>query len=167
MTTVTFALSLPGDTRSLPEAELGDASARIDEDVDFENVDGALTVATGAAELVVEDELSAAVSGLCFEAVTRLLDTPELPYAYRCAYQTAHVVLVPMMDTIRLFGEGTPVVDAPRRELLPAMYDCGMRYVRFLSGRDDHWAGYVVETLRSRAEVTAEALARHGLGPDR
>jgi hypothetical protein len=162
-TTVTFTLSLPGDTEPLPEAELKEASGRIDAELDFENVDGAVVITAGDQALEVEDELSATISGLCFGGVASLLDEPDRPFLHRFAYQTAHIVMIPMMDSVRIFGEQTPVVTVDRDNLLPALYDCGLRYVKFLESHTDHWAGYAAETLRSRAELTRRALTAHGL----
>lgn len=165
MTAVTFALDLAGETeaRTLDEAALADPRHALADEIDAENVDGALTIDTEGKRLVLADELSTAVINLCFDGVSQILSQPARPYLYRFAHGCFHVVMIPLVDSVRIFGEETAVVTCRQADLLPKLYQCGLRYVAFLESLGGDQADSIARTLEDRAAITSRLLTEHGL----
>lgn len=166
MTTVTFELHLytADDIEEVSEAALqADPGAYQDLLSGQDSLDGAIRIdVPGQPTLTIADDLSAAVQQLCFGAIPALLDERREQYVYRLISVDEHVVMMPMADQIRIFGEELPAITERAKVLLPRLYDCGLRCLHLM---DQLGSAAVVEHLRPFAEAAADTLTRHGLLP--
>ncbi|MEU0883369.1 hypothetical protein ABZ345_32585 [Lentzea sp. NPDC005914] len=162
MTSVTFRVDLvvSGEPVTLSETELSEEHAA---ELARECV-GAIVIDTGDNTLEVADDLTAAVFNLCLRGPAALLDDPHGHFLYRASLATRHVVMIPLGDAVRVFGEQTPVANADRAVLLPALFRCGQRLIELLDRTGDpDEAALTVGDLRAAATDTGAALRRHGL----
>jgi hypothetical protein len=129
-----------------------------------EELVGAIVIEAGQVRLEVADDLTAAALTLCFRGPAALLEQPLDQVVYRATLATAHTVLVPLADQVRVFGEGTPVITADKDELLPALYRCGLAITELLERvGDPAEAALGAADLRAAADEAGEVLRRHGL----
>jgi hypothetical protein len=166
MASVTFALQLltGDDVEEVPERALEDSLDGHRELIERQDpIEAAVVIeATGQPRLEIVDALPAIAQNLCFSAVARLADQAGDCVAYRHWSDDDTLVLVPLggpRGAVRLIGEDTPTVTVRTEELLPALYDCGMRMLGLLErlGGD---GPATAEFLRAAAERAREALAR-------
>src|SRR5215813_2769325 len=104
--------------------------AHLDEIVTLDDpIEGAVVI--GEAEIL--DVLPSAVLRLCFQCSNALL-VPSGAYHYRYEAENVSANLQTSDDgtTITLSGFGLPSQALPARELLPALYACGVRYIELL-----------------------------------
>jgi hypothetical protein len=154
MATVTFEFHLITDAglETVAEHDLDrhrEAFARADPP------EGALILEHDAEpRLELADDLWAAVKNVCFDAVAALAERSRDCVLYRRTNAEGNVVFIPRGSTVRIIGDETPTFTAPASELLPALYDCGMRVIGLLDEAD---------ALRPAAERARQALERqHG-----
>jgi hypothetical protein len=159
MATVTFEFHLITDAglEAVAEHDLDDhreAFARADPP------EGALILEhDGEPRLELADDLSAAVKNACFDAVAALAEGSRDCVLYSRFNAEGNVVFIPRGSTVRIIGDETPTFTAPAEDLLPALYDCGLRVVALLERHPDGGAEY----LRPAAERARRALERqHG-----
>lgn len=75
-----------------------------------------------------------------------------------------HLVMLPKARLIRLIGDHTPTVTAPAAELLPALYECGTRFLRLLDqlgGPAQVLARYLRPFAEGAGGGAEAALTRH------
>jgi len=129
-----------GDTASLREARALDGAIRI-----------------GGAEIV--DELFSAVQRLCFEGAAALLaDGAVVDYRYFSSNETAQ--LRAGGDTVVFSGSDVPESTFPRRDLIRALYACGVRWLAVL---DKIGRAPEANHLRPFAVAAQSALTAAGL----
>lgn len=129
-----------GDTTSLLEARALDGMLRI-----------------GDAEIF--DELVPAVHLLCFDAAIALIaDGAIFDYSYFSSNE--HARLAADGDTVVVSGSDVPETRFPRRELIPALHACG---VRWLATLDRIGRAPEANHLRPFAAAAQSALAAAGL----
>lgn len=137
------------------------SEAHFDELVTLDDpIEGA--VAIGEAEIV--DALFSAVLRLCFQSAEALL-VPGGAYHYRYEAENLSAQLQTSDDgaTIAVSGFGLPSQTLPARELLPALYACGVRHIELLErlaarGRPS----YDLPQLHEAAAAAHDLLARRG-----
>lgn len=119
-------------------------------------------VAIGQAAVI--DALTSAVLRLCFQCIDALL-VPRGAYHYSYEAENVSALLETSDDgaTIAVSGSGLPSQTLPSRELLPALYACGVRYIELLErlealGRPS----YDLPQLREAAAAARDLLARRG-----
>jgi len=113
-------------------------------------------------QLIVSDELWAAVQNICFECITAIFDGKKENYLYRFTEYEGHINLIPDGNKIRIISENAPMVTAPANELFTALYKCGKRFIAFLKiieGND----GPIVSYLEPFAERAKLSLIKHGV----
>lgn len=129
-----------GDTASLLESRALDGVLRI-----------------GDAE--IGDELVPAVHLLCFDAVIALItDGAVFDYSYFSSNE--HARLVADGDTVVLSGSDVPESRFSRRDLIRALYACGVRWLAVL---DKIGRAPEANHLRPFAAAAQSALAAAGL----
>ena len=104
--------------------------AHLDELITLDDpMEGAIAI--GQAEII--DALFSAVLRLCFQCAEALL-VPSGAYHYRYEAENLSAQLQTSDDgtTITVSGFSLPGQALPARELLPALYACGMRYISLL-----------------------------------
>ncbi len=119
-------------------------------------------VAIGQAEII--DVLFSAVLRLCFQCSEALL-VPSGAYHYRYEAENLSAQLQTSDDgtTIAVAGFGLPNQALPARELLPALYACGVRYVELLERLEARGRpSYDLPQLREAAAAARDLLARRG-----
>jgi hypothetical protein len=135
--------------------------AHLDELVTLDDpIEGAVVI--GQAEIL--DALFSAVLRLCFQCTDALL-VPSGAYHYRYEAENLSANLQTSDDgtTIAVSGFGLPSQALPARELLPALYACGVRHIELLErlealGRPS----YDLPQLRAAAAAARNLLARRG-----
>src|SRR5215831_3721634 len=92
-------------------------------------IEGAVVI--GQAEIL--DALFSAVLRLCFQSSDALL-VPRGAYHYGYEAENVSALLETSDDgaTITVSGFGLPTQALPARELLPALYACGVRHIELL-----------------------------------
>jgi hypothetical protein len=157
-------------TNDIEELDEQTIARLLDEDRAFvalliaqEAVEGAVVI--GDASIL--DDLSSATQRLCFEAVEQLV-APGATYGYQYFTSNAHATLSSSADgaTIVLSGEHLPACEFSRKELLVALYQCGLRYLGFLeelSRRGRAWSVTDLAHLQPFADRARAALVAHGL----
>jgi hypothetical protein len=135
--------------------------AHLDELVTLDDpIEGA--VAIGQAEII--DVLSSAVLRLCFQCTDALL-VPSGAYHYRYEAENLSANLQTSDDgtTIAVSGFGLPSQALPARELLPALYACGVRYIELLERLEARGRpSYDLPQLHQAAAAARDLLARRG-----
>jgi hypothetical protein len=135
--------------------------AHLDELVTLDDlVEGAVVI--GEAEIL--DALFSAVLRLCFQCIDALLVRRG---AYHYSYEAENVsALLETSDdgtTIAVSGFGLPTQTLPARELLPALYACGVRYIELLERLEARGRpSYDLPQLREAAAAARDLLARRG-----
>ena len=135
--------------------------AHLDEIVRLDDpIEGAVVI--GEAENV--DVFPSAVLRLCFQCIDALL-VPSGAYHYGYEMENVSALLETSDDgaTITVSGFGLPNQVLPARELLPALYACGVRHIELLErlealGRPS----YDLPQLREAAAAARDLLARRG-----
>lgn len=150
-------LLVDDDLQELDEAALADRLAKGDTLAlrEARALDGAIRI--GEVEIV--DELFSAVRRLCFDGAAALLvDGVVVEYSYFSSNENAR--LVAAGDNVVLSGGDVPESTFPRRELIGALYACGVRWLATLDQ-----LGRVAEAdhLRPFAAAAHSALATAGL----
>ena len=170
MTTAVFEVHLiqGHDVEELDEVALGRITEGLIEGMD--PLEGALVIDDGRARAAIIDELASAVQGLCFEAVTALIERPAESYRYRY-FNTDTMARISSSGSpvqgicLVLVGQGIPATQHDPEALLVALYQCGIRYLEWLEriGREGHVsAATVVARLRPLAAEAHAALASRG-----
>src|SRR5258705_3444511 len=130
MTAVTVAvrvdLLVDGELQELDEAAI--AARLADGDTaalrEVRGLDGALCI--DGAEIV--DELFSAVQRLCFDGAAALLaDGAVIEYRYFSSNEDARLAVAG--DAVVLTGGDVPELAFPRRDLIRALYACGVRWL--------------------------------------
>jgi hypothetical protein len=119
-------------------------------------------VAIGEAEIV--DALFSAVLRLCFQCAEALI-APGGAYHYRYEAEnlSAHLQTSDDGTTIAVSGFGLPSQELPARELLPALYACGVRHIELLERLEARGrASYDLPQLHAAATTARDRLARQG-----
>lgn len=114
--------------------------------------------AGGQAEVGVDDEMGATVANVCFYGVAELAAGREVV----CPYMryAGELRLTPEGERVRVSGDFIPSAAYDRRELLPALCDCGLRYVKFLRRLgDEAGAGGFVEMAEHLERLAESARA--------
>ncbi|WP_445173412.1 hypothetical protein [Microcoleus sp.] len=94
--------------------------------------DGILILAhEGSPDIQICDELEPWVQNLCFDSIpTMLADQPhEILYFSRPGF----IQLEPKGESVRFSGDLIPTVQLPILSLAPALYDCGNRFLKWVS----------------------------------
>lgn len=158
--TVGFCVQVDGgDCLDEQELALPAASSHVFE---LRHLDGAITIRSGM-EVAIEDELPPLVQNLCFRALPALLAGEAVSLRYFS--MPGEFRLHPTGDVVRISGDLIEEVSLNRRELIPALYECGVRFIgalRHLGGEDPRTAG-VVQNLEADAEATRRALTIAGI----
>jgi hypothetical protein len=142
----------------------------LDSDRDFvasliasEEMEGAIVIDHAS----ILDDLGFATKHLCFEAVERLAASGGIyEYRYFTSYTQATLTSSADDSTIVLSGEDILACEFSRKDLLPALYECGLRYLEFLEelgrrGRTRSTASLAhLRPFSNRAQI---ALVTHGL----
>jgi hypothetical protein len=115
----------------------------------------------GQPVLEVHDELWAAAQNLCF-AGAGAAAADEHCYLYRFTSSDSTVVVLPLASLVRLFGDTTPTLTAPKADLLPALFECGLRCIE-LYRRLGGDAVYQADYLTPFAEEARGRLREAGL----
>jgi hypothetical protein len=134
--------------------------AHLDEIVTLDDpIEGA--VAIGEAEIV--DVFPSAVLRLCFQCSDALL-VPSGAYHYRYEAENVSANLQTSDDgtTITLSGFGLPTQVFPARELLPALYACGVRFIALLERLEARGRPSYTLSLHEAAAAARDLLARRG-----
>jgi hypothetical protein len=134
--------------------------AHLDEIVTLDDpIEGAVVI--GQAEIV--DALTSAVLRLCFQCSDALL-VPSGAYHYRYEAENVSANLQTSDDgtTITVSGFGLPTQALPARELLPALYACGVRYIELLERLEARGRPSYTLSLREAAAAARNLLARRG-----
>ena len=134
--------------------------AHLDEIVTLDDpIEGAVVI--GQAEIV--DALTSAVLRLCFQCSDALL-APSGAYHYRYEAENVSANLQTSDDgtTITVSGFGLPSQALPARELLPALYACGMRYIQLLERLEARGRPSYTRSLHEAAVAARDLLARRG-----
>ena len=134
--------------------------AHLDEIVTLDDpIEGAVVI--GQAEIV--DALTSAVLRLCFQCSDALL-APSGAYHYRYEAENVSANLQTSDDgtTITVSGFGLPSQALPARELLPALYACGMRYIQLLERLEARGRPSYTRSLHEAAAAARDLLARRG-----
>lgn len=161
--TVSYRLDLltADGIREVPEQSLTGAWEELRALVERQDpLEGTIVVEVdGQAVLEVGDELWAAAQNLCFAGVSAVLSGERDCLLYRLTSSEGHLVLLPMGHLVRLFGDRFPTVTAPQAELLPDLFDCGLRLLDLYRRVGDdaaHQASYLepfAEEARRRLEA--------------
>ena len=134
--------------------------AHLDELVTLDDpIEGA--VAIGEAEII--DALPSAVLRLCFQCIDALL-VPRGAYHYSYEAENVSALLETSDDgaTIAVSGSGLPSQTLPARELLPALYACGVRYIELLERLEALGRPSYTQSLHEAAAAARDLLARRG-----
>jgi hypothetical protein len=134
--------------------------AHLDEIVTLDDpIEGAVVI--GQAEIV--DALTSAVLRLCFQCIDALL-VPRGAYHYSYEAENVSALLETSDDgaTIAVSGSGLPSQTLPSRELLPALYACGVRYIQLLERLETRGRPSYTLSLREAATAARDLLARRG-----
>jgi hypothetical protein len=134
--------------------------AHLDEIVTLDDpIEGAVVI--GQAEIV--DALTSAVLRLCFQCSDALL-VPSGAYHYRYEAENVSANLQTSDDgtTITVSGFGLPTQALPARELLPALYACGVRYIELLERLEARGRPSYTRSLHEAAAAARDLLARRG-----
>jgi hypothetical protein len=119
-------------------------------------------VAIGEAEII--DTLFSAVLRLCFQCLNSLI-VPDGVYRYRYEAANAFAQLQTSGDgtTITIAGSGLSSQTLPTRELLPALYACGVRYIELLERLESRGRPcYDLPHLDKAAAAARTLLERRG-----
>lgn len=134
--------------------------AHLDEIVTLDDpIEGAVVI--GQAEIV--DALTSAVLRLCFQCSDALL-VPSGAYHYKYEAENVSANLQTSDDgtTITVSGFGLPTQALPARELLPALYACGVRYIELLERLEARGRPSYTLSLHEAAAAARDLLARRG-----
>jgi hypothetical protein len=134
--------------------------AHLDEIVTLDDpIEGAVVI--GQAEIL--DALFSAVLRLCFQCSDALL-VPSGAYHYRYEAENVSANLQTSDDgtTITVSGFGLPTQALPARELLSALYACGVRYIELLERLEARGRPSYTLSLREAAAAARNLLARRG-----
>ncbi|HEY4242381.1 MAG TPA: hypothetical protein VGM88_21335 [Kofleriaceae bacterium] len=164
---------LPHDGVEIPESQLDaylrEHSAFADELGAQEDMDGAIVVDAHA----LVDDLGPLVHNLCFDAVVATLgDAREYrwsafasPATYRLSAGNADEASLATTVAGGIRGDDPWSVTHPVRDLLPALYRCGVRYIDFLERLGARGGTYPSERaayLRAFADRARAALEAAG-----
>jgi hypothetical protein len=109
-------------------------------------------------DIRIDDEVWATVHNLCFGAIPGLLVGKGV--TVDLLRYPGVVELVPQGGQVRISGTVIPTRVFQTRELLPALYACGRRYLHFLRRLGGGDANYeaIISHLESQAENARKAL---------
>jgi hypothetical protein len=157
---ITFELDLNG--KRLTEQELRTDLKKLRQAlIKAENLDGILRFEdrTPASRFELGDTLAPLIANLCFGPIAALAadETVDVEF-FSCE---ARVRLEPAGKDVVISWEGEPPRKLPRAQLLPALVECGERYVDFvkrLHGSDPDWADEI-KTLTEAAKKARSGLS--------
>ena len=123
--------------------------------------DGAIIINSPGQPIVqAEDELPAIVKNICFGAIPDLIAGKKVVIGYYDHY--GELRLEPQVSNILISGDDIPTITVPCREFLPALYDCGQRFIRFLTHlkgeASDRELEDLIRFLADIGKVASEAL---------
>jgi len=127
-------------------------------------LDDPIEGAVAIGQAVVIDALTSAVLRLCFQCIDALL-VPLGAYHYSYEAENVSALLETSDDgaTIAVSGSGLPSQTLPSRELLPALYACGVRYIELLERLEARGRpSYDLPQLHEAAAAARDLLARRG-----
>jgi hypothetical protein len=161
-TRVTFALRAWSgeDERLLSEEQLTTSGPALQAATAGKDDYGYVTLRSdGMSDFVAADELETLVGALCFGTIAELASGKPAEVRYYTYF--GGFELLPEGGQIRLMQEGVEQARYPAAELLPALVDCGERYVDYLQrlhGDKEGMQAYYAE-LRGEAEAARAAIA--------
>lgn len=162
---VTFCMNVSRDRR-LTEKEI---NAQFDtyrsELLANDQYYGAILISSpGQPDVVVDDEVWATVQNLCFLSTPDLIAGKSVSVPY-FRYGSELSVNVEGNEVV-ISGEFVPIGRFALQELLPALYDCGLRYIQFLRRLGEYSSYYepTIKYLEEQAEVALQALEAAGYG---
>ncbi|MGV3591675.1 MAG: hypothetical protein ACO1PZ_08280 [Gammaproteobacteria bacterium] len=159
MTSVNYSITFDYN-RFYAESELKEAAPDLASRLaGASSVEGALELAApGAATTRIVDELVPWIQNLCFAAIPDLVHGKSASVHYFS--RSGVLELSPAGDRIDVKGSLVEGASYPARELLQALYDCGVRFVKHMESakRDD--AAYIANLnyLKQFAESARIAL---------
>ncbi|MFP5272945.1 hypothetical protein [Coleofasciculus sp. G1-WW12-02] len=123
-----------------------------------EVLNGAVVISSpGQPDIRVEDELEATVHNLCFQFIPDLVAEKHIVVTYFRYY--GYLRLDPEGDYVLLSGDSVPMVRILRDELAPALYNCGLRFIKFWRRlRDDPAYEEIFQDFEGLAEVARQSL---------
>ncbi len=104
--------------------------------------------------------LEAAAQNLCFRAVAELAAGRRVAVKY--GFYPGELRLTPEGGTTVLSGDFAPAIRVPTEDLVPALYECGVRFLelfRRLRGSDPEY-GNAIADLARKAEAARRVLGR-------
>lgn len=119
--------------------------------------------ALGQPTIAIDDEVWAIVMNLCFDGVVALADNRPARVLYM--RYSGSVTATPVDAAARVSGDLIDTAVFELKELLPALYDCGQRFVEYLrrlAERDSNYQS-MVDALELHAEQARRALGLHYL----
>ena len=162
MTSATYELLLvtDSDLLEIPETRLGEEWEDLLPLIRSQAVLEAAVVlkVPGQPEGRVQDELWALAENLCFRAVCELAKSEAGNFVIKLTSTEDHVVLLPLANQLRIIGEDLEPITGPRAEMLPALFECGLRiydlFIRLGEGQEAF-----LERLRPLTEDARRALS--------
>jgi hypothetical protein len=158
---VTFCLCIGGEI-TLSEQEI-DASIDVHRSWlrNRDIYDGAIIVDSLGNPIVrAEDELSAIVKNFCFEAIPDLIGSKNFVMGYHDHH--GYLRLDTEASNVVISGDDIPTIRVPYNELLPALYECGKRFINFLiklkGESSDSSLEDLIQYLKDKGEVARKAL---------
>lgn len=112
----------------------------------------------GEPEVRIEDELWAAIQGLCFQSIPYLSAYKEFRYSYLSS--SGYFVLAPSQASIDISGDYVPSISVPYEETLPALFNCGQRFIKLLYRLKKEAVHYeaLIKHLEEQAEIAKQSL---------
>lgn len=165
MTIVSYSITFDY-ARFYTESELGNAAPDLAGRLaSASSVEGALELAApGAGTTRVVDELVPWIQNLCFAAIPDLARGKSTSVHYFS--RSGVLELSPAGERIDVKGSLVEGASYPAQELLQALYDCGMRFVKYMESAKRNDAAYIANLnyLKQFAEPARLALQEMGKG---
>ena len=113
--------------------------------------------ASGQPPVDVDDDVAALVLNFCFLPIPKLLAGQTVEVRYFRYAGSFH--MKPTANEIELSGDLIPTARFDRDALLRGLYDCGCRFIRYLSRCKDLTAyASIIESQKTAARAAATAL---------
>ncbi|HKX29012.1 MAG TPA: hypothetical protein VJ302_15050 [Blastocatellia bacterium] len=156
---VTFCLYINKDL-CLGESDINDDfdSHRAGLIANTNNYGNVIIRSVGQPEIYIDDEVWATVNNLCLGSIPALLAGEAVVVGY--LRYNGEVTLTPKDHQIQISGDFISTSLIESRELLPALLDCGRRYIQFLHRFDGSDVDYVdiIKHLDTQFEIASQAL---------
>lgn len=109
----------------------------------------------GSPDIQICDEIEPWVQNLCFDSIPKMLagQSHEILYFSRPGF----VRIEPKGESVRLSGDLIPTIQLPIHTLIPALYDCGNRFIKWASKVKQGYVSYL-SNLNYIAEYRQPAL---------